>query len=143
MRFKLKTKLVIAISAMVVALVATLSYIYVSQMMRQRVREAYQSGDFTAHQIYHGAREALELDLSNAHVDPDYPQAVEAAIEDSLQTDPGLNSLLQSIVGYSPTIYDAALTDISGRARLHTDSEAQGKLAPSRPDFGTVVKAPS
>jgi signal transduction histidine kinase len=140
MRLKLKTKLVIAISAMVVALVATLSYIYVSQMLRQRVREAYQSGDFTAHQIYHGAREALELDLSNARVAPDDPQAVEAAIEDSLQTDPGLNSLLQSIVGYSPTIYDAALTDTSGRALLHTDSDAQGKLAPSRPDFGTVVK---
>lgn len=140
MRLKLKTKLVISISAMVVALVATLSYIYVSQMMRQRVREAYQSGDFTAHQIYHGAREALELDLSNARVDPDDAQAVEAAIEDSLQTDPGLNSLLQSIVGYSPTIYDAALTDSNGRALLHTDSDAQGKLAPSRPDFTTVVK---
>ncbi|MFI5113249.1 MAG: nitrogen regulation protein NR(II) [Terriglobales bacterium] len=140
MRLKLKTKLVISISAMVVALVATLSYIYVSQMLRQRVSEAYQSGDFTAHQIYHGAREALELDLSNARVDPDDAQAVEAAIEDSLQTDPGLNSLLQSIVGYSPTIYDAALTDSSGRALLHTDSDAQGKLAPSRPDFATVVK---
>ncbi|HEX9120726.1 MAG TPA: ATP-binding protein [Terriglobales bacterium] len=140
MRLKLKTKLVISISAMVVALVATLSYIYVSQMLRQRVSEAYQSGDFTAHQIYHGAREALELDLSNARVDPDDPQAVEAAIEDSLQTDPGLNSLLQSIVGYSPTIYDAALTDSSGRALLHTDSDAQGKLVPSRPDFATVVK---
>ena len=99
MRLKLKTKLVISISAMVVALVATLSYIYVSQMLRLRVREAYQSGDFTAHQIYHGAREALELDLSNARVDPDDAQAVAAAIEDSLQTDPGLNSLLQSIVG--------------------------------------------
>ena len=44
MRLRLKTKLVMAISAMVVALVATLSYIYVSQMLRQRVSEAYASG---------------------------------------------------------------------------------------------------
>jgi PAS domain S-box-containing protein len=140
MRLKLKTKLVMAISAMVVALVATLSYIYVSQMLRHRVREEYQTGDFIAHQIYHGAREALELDLSNAQVDANDPQAVEAAIEDSLQTDPGLNSLLQSIVGYSPTIYDAVITDTSGRALLHTDADAQGKLAPPRPDFAEVVK---
>jgi signal transduction histidine kinase len=140
MRLRLKTKLVIAISAMVVALVATLSYIYTSQMLRQRVTEAYQSGDFIAHQIYHGAREALELDLSNARVDPDDPQAVEAAIEDSLQTDPGLNSLLQSIVGYSPAIYDAAIADASGRALLHTDSDAQGKPVPQRPDFAGMVK---
>jgi signal transduction histidine kinase len=139
MRLKLKIKLVIAISAMVVALVATLSYIYMSQMLRQRVAEAYQSGNFIAHQIYHGAREALELDLSNAHIDLDDPRAVEAAIEDSLQTDPGLNSLLQSIVGYSPTIYDATIADASGRALLHTDSDAQGKPVPPRPDFATVV----
>jgi signal transduction histidine kinase len=140
MRLKLKTKLVISISAMVVALVATLSYIYVAQILRQRVTEAYASGDFTAHQIYHGAREALELDLSNARVDPDDEKAVESVIEDSLQTDPGLNSLLQSIVGYSPTIYDAAITDTSRRALLHTDSEAQGKPVPQRPDFDRVVK---
>ncbi len=140
MRLKLKTKLVISISAMVVALVTALSYIYVSQIMRQRIAEAYASGDFTAHQIYHGAREALELDLSNSRVDPDDPQAVEAVIEDSLQTDPGLNSLLQSIVGYSPTIYDAAISDTSGRALLHTDSEMQGKPVPQRPDFERVVK---
>ncbi|MGZ4819113.1 MAG: PAS domain S-box protein, partial [Terriglobales bacterium] len=140
MRLKLKTKLVIAISAMVVALVATLSYIYVAQMLRQRVTEAYQSADFTAHQIYHGAREALELDLTNSRVDADDPAAVEAAIEDSLQTDPGLNSLLQSIVGYSPTIYDAAIIDATGRALLHTDSDAQGKPVSVRPDFSTVVK---
>ncbi|HET7185972.1 MAG TPA: ATP-binding protein [Terriglobales bacterium] len=140
MRLKLKTKLVIAISAMVVALVATLSYIYVAQLLRQRVTEAYQSADFTAHQIYHGAREALELDLTNSRVDADDPAAVEAAIEDSLQTDPGLNSLLQSIVGYSPTIYDAAIIDATGRALLHTDSDAQGKPVSVRPDFSTVVK---
>jgi len=140
MRLKLKTKLVIAISAMVVALVATLSYIYVAQLLRQRISEAYQSADFTAHQIFHGAREALELDLSNSQVDADDPQAVESAIEDSLQTDPGLNSLLQSIVGYSPTIYDAAIVDTTGRALLHTDSDAQGKPVSERPDFSTVVK---
>src|ERR1043165_3578423 len=134
MRLKLKTKLVIAISAMVVALVATLSYIYVAQLLRQRISEAYQSADFTAHQIFHGAREALELDLTNSQVDPEDRQAVEAAIEDSLQTDPGLNSLLQSIVGYSPTIYDAAIVDTTGRALLHTDSDAQGKPVSERQD---------
>ncbi len=139
MRLRLKTKLVIAISGLVMALVTTLSYVYLSQMMRQRVSEAYDSGDFIAHQIYHGAREALELDLSNARIDSNDAQAVESAIEDSLQTDPGLNSLLQSIVGYSPTIYDAAITDTTGRVLLHTDSEVQGKVLAPRPDFSTVV----
>src|SRR6266567_6503503 len=135
MQLRLKTKLVISISTMVVGLVAALSYIYMSQLLRQRVTEAYQSGDFVSHQIYHGAREAIELDFSNALVDLDDARAVEAAIEDSLQTDPGLNSLLQSIVGYSPTIYDAAITDTAGRALLHTDPDSQNKPLPTRADF--------
>src|SRR5689334_19880974 len=140
MRMSLKTKLVMAISAMVVALVAALSYVYVSQLLRQRLRDANDDGDVIAHQIYHSAREALEIDLSSTRVDPDNPDEVRTAIEDSLQTDPGLNSLLQSIVGYSPTIYDALITDVNGRALLHTDADVIGKPIPDRPRFADVLK---
>jgi hypothetical protein len=52
MRFRLKTKLVIAISGMVLALVSVLSYVYLSQLLRQRITQAYNDGDFIAHQIY-------------------------------------------------------------------------------------------
>ncbi len=61
---RLKTKLVIAITAMVVALVTALSYVYVAQLVRERISEAFDNGDFVAHQIFNGARQALELDLS-------------------------------------------------------------------------------
>ncbi len=115
-----------------------LSYAYVSQLLRQRVNEAYDSADFIAHQIYHGAREALEVDLSNSPSVAKDPNAERAAIEESLQTDPGLNSLLQSIVGYSPTIYDAAIADVNGRALLHTDSDMLGKPLRTRPDFAEI-----
>ncbi len=141
MRLRLKTKLVIAITAMVVALVSSLTYVYVSQLLRQRVREARDTADFVAHQIYHGAREALEVDLNSTRVDVNDPEAVRAAIEETLQTDPGLNSLLQSIVGYSPIIYDAAITDAGGRALLHTDAFALGKPLRRRPNFDDVLRA--
>jgi len=68
-RLRLKTKLVLAITAMVLALVVTLSWIYVSQLMRQRVQETYQSADFVAHQILTGARQALEIDLESTRID--------------------------------------------------------------------------
>jgi PAS domain-containing protein len=140
MRLRLKTKLVIAISAMVVALVSTLSYIYVSQLLRQRIQDAYDSADFMAHQILNGARQALETDYSNLRYDPTKPDAEREAIEESLQTDPGLNSLLQSIVGYDPTIYDAAIVDSNGRALLHTDAAMQGKPVSGFSDLGSVLR---
>ena len=137
---RLKIKLVIGISGMVVALVTTLSYVYVSQLLRQRVNDAYDNADLIAHEIYHGARQALEIDLSNAPVASSNPEAVRAAIEESLRTDPGLNSLLQSVVGYEPTIYDAAIADVDGRALLHTDPDMQGKVLRTREDFTSLVQ---
>jgi PAS domain S-box-containing protein len=140
MRLRLKTKLVIAISAMVVALVSALSYIYVSQLLKQRMQDAYDSADFMSHQILNQARETLEVDYSNLRHDPSNPNAEHEAIEESLQTDPGLNSLLQSIVGYDPTIYDAAIVDTQGRALLHTDAAMQGKPVPSFDDLGRILR---
>ena len=137
-RFRLKTKLVLAISGMVVAVVATLSTIYISHTVRHAVEDSYQSADFVGHQIFHLTRQALEVDLSDTPVDLDDPKAVQAAVEEALQTDPGLNSLLQSIIGYSPTVYDVAIVDAKGRALLHTDAEQQGKIIASRPDFTSV-----
>jgi len=135
---RLKTKLVLAISSLVTAVVVTLSTLYIERLLGQRVDDLYQSGDFVAHQIFHAAREALEIDLRSTSLDAGNAAAVEAAIEESLQTDPGLNSLLQSIVGYSPTIYDAAITDAGNRVLLHTDPASLGKRLPPREDFSRI-----
>ena len=137
-RLRLKTKLVLSISAMVVALVAALSWIYVSQMVHQRVVESYAGADFVAHQILHGARQALEIDLSATRVDTSDPKKVHDAIEEILQTDAGLNGLLQSIVGYSPTIYDAAIADSDGIAMLHTDPGSLDKPLPRREELSRL-----
>src|SRR5438270_8369733 len=139
-RLRLKTKLVLAISTLVVAIVAAFATIYISQIVRQRVDESYNSGNFVAHQIFHSSRELLELDLSSTRVDTNNPQAVLEAAEESLQTDPGLNSLLQSIVGYSPIIYDVAIADSRGRPLLHSDPDFMllKKSLPSREDFRSV-----
>src|SRR5512133_1261471 len=143
MRLRLKTKLVIAITAMVVALVTALSYVYVAQLVRERITNAYDNGDFVAHQIFNGARQALELDLSDfneTRIDPDNPDEIRKAVQDSLQSDPGLNGLLQSIIGYLPEIYDAAIVDANGVAILHTEALLQNKPMPPRPEFDEVRK---
>ncbi len=137
-RIRLKTKLVLAITLMVMALVSTLSSIYLSHLVRQRVEEVYQSAQFVGHEVFHATRQALEVDISETKADLSDPAALRAAIEEVLTTDPGLNSLLQSIVGYSPTIYDVAIVDPQGRALLHTDADKIGHLVPERDDFAVV-----
>jgi signal transduction histidine kinase len=135
---RLKTKLVLAISGMVFALVAVFCYLYMSHLVRQRMREAYASADFVAKEIREAARVASQIDLSSAFVDQNNGQQVQAVLEEALRTDRGLNTLLQSVVGYSPTIFDAAIAAVNGRAIVDTDPTAVGTLVPQREDFDRV-----
>ena len=136
---RLKTKLVLAISGMVFALVALFSYLYVSHLVRQRTAEAYDSADFVAKEIREAAREASLVDLSSAFVDVNNQKQVEEATHvEALKTDPGLKTLLQSVVGYLPTVSDAAIADVNGRAIVHTDLTAIGSRLQPREDFRKV-----
>src|SRR5438067_402473 len=141
-RIRLKTKLVFAITAMMVALVSAFAFFYLSQLIQHRLADADDGAHFVANQVFNATRQALEIDLTSTKVDTDDPAALKAAIVDSLQTDPGLNSLLQSIVGYSPTIYDVALVGLDGRAMMHTDPQFFGKVVQQRENFTSVVDGP-
>jgi len=136
-RLRLKAKLVLAISGMVVALVAMFSYLYVSHLVRQRTSEAFDGAAFVAKQIRESAREASQDASSNLAANAD-PQQVQAILTRALRDDPGLTVLLQSIVGYSQTIYDAAIADVNGRAIVHTDLSAVGKRLEKREDFAQI-----
>lgn len=141
MRLRLRTKLVLAITAMVVALVVVFAYLYISQIVRTRVAEAYMDGDFVTHQIFNSTREVMDsIDFNRMNVDVNDPAQVRTAIRDALESDPGLNTLLQSIVGYSPIVYDAAIVDVNGNALLHSDADMQDKKVPERPLFDSVLE---
>ena len=135
---RLKTKLVIAITGIVLAIVATLSTLYLSKVVRLRMRQSLEDGQFIAHQIYSVSRDPLVTQLSQAKVDLSDPKSFEAAIEEVLRSDPGVTSLLSSVVGYSPTIQDAAVTDSEGHALVHTSPSLQGKIVNRREDFASI-----
>lgn len=134
-RARLKTKLVLAISGMVFAIVAVLSYVYVSQLVRQRFQEALKDAEFIAREISESARDATQQNLSPALVNLDDPAQVQAALADALRHDRGLNTLLQSVVGYMPIIADVAITDHTDHAMAHNDPLQIGKKLQQREDF--------
>ena len=139
---RLKTKLVIAITGMVLVIVATLSTLYLSEVVKLRMQETLDDGKFIAQEIFEVAKEPLEIDLSNTKVDLDDPKQVEDAIEEVLQTDSGVNSLLDSVVSYSPTVLpvqDASIIGIDGRALVHTSPSLMGKTIKAREDFSSVA----
>jgi len=137
-RLRLKTKLVLAISGLVFALVATLSFVYVSQILHQRINDSYDNADFIAHQVFHAVRQALETELPNAKLGPQSPTQAHDAIAAILQRDDPVKALLQSIVGYNAEVYDVALTDQIGIALLDTDVSAVYRPMPRRPALSAL-----
>ena len=137
-RIRLKTKLVLAISSMVFALVAVFSYLYVSHLVRQRTTEAYDNATFVAKQIRKSARDASQADVATTFAETNDSDQIKIALDKTLLADPGLTTLLQSIVGFSQTIYDAAIVDVNNRAIVHTDNTLIGSKLDDRADFANV-----
>jgi signal transduction histidine kinase len=135
---RLKTKLVLAITGLVFVLVTVLSALYLSQLLRQQVEQAYISNDTLAHQIIFATRNALDAGVRNHPVDPHNPAALREAVAAALREDQGLSALLNSVIRYSPTVFDIAIVDWNGRALLSTNVPEQDQFLPARPDFAEI-----
>ncbi len=135
---RLKTKLVLAITGLVFVLVTVLSALYLSQLLRQQVEQAYISNDTLAHQIIFATRNALDAGVRNHPVDPHNPAALREAVAAALREDQGLSALLNSVIRYSPTVFDISIVDWNGRALLSTDVGEQDQLLSPRPSFAEI-----
>jgi PAS domain S-box-containing protein len=135
----LKTKLVFAITAMVVAIVATLSTLYISEVVRQRINEVYSVAELINLHVFAVTKPVLGVDLSSSKIDLNDPKQVDAAIQELLLYDTSVTSLLDSVTGDSPNILDACIANANGLALLHTNPALQGTIVAPREDFANLA----
>lgn len=135
---RLKTKLVVATTGLVFAVVMVFSWLYFSQLLEQHIEQSYNSTDIVAHQLQFATRQAIENGTRNLLINPNDPVQLRAAVARALRNDAGLNALLNSVISYSPTVFDIAIVDGDGRAYLSTDPNQQDKILPKRPDYAEL-----
>lgn len=135
---RLKTKLVLAITGLVFLVVTVLSWLFLEQLLAQRINQSYAANDMVAHQILYGTQLALNNGLRGRQIDPNDPVALREAVAESLQHDEGLNALLNSVIRYSPTVFDVAIADRLGRAVLSTDPTQDNQALPEREDYARL-----
>jgi len=135
-----KSIIVLAITFMVTVMVTAFSYLYISQILRQRITNAYESASRLTQQLAYFAENDLP-DLSSTRIDTNDPAAVRRALADYLPMDTNLLNNLESEVALWPFIYDASVMDASGKALLHTNPKLIGKQVVPRPDFHEVTTA--
>src|SRR6266436_8395884 len=135
-----KSTLVFAITTLITTLVFGFSWIYLSQLLRQRLLWADETASMLTRQLEYTASKAVP-DLTSTRVDTSNPKALRDAISEFLQSDTNLNDMLESVVGNSQIIYDAAIVDPNGVAILDTNPALNGKPVPERPRLSMLRDA--
>jgi len=135
---RLKTKLVLSITALMFAIVLMLSSLYVGELLRQRVEQTVATNDVLAHQVALQTLRAVEIGLRARPPVDKSDAALKAAVTDALRSQPELMDVMKAIVRYLPTVQDVSVTDVSGMTLLSTDPDALNQPAPFRTSLTRV-----
>jgi signal transduction histidine kinase len=139
---RLKTKLVLAITGLVFAVVMVFSWIWLSQLLQDHIEKYWSINDQLERQVLQQVNRALDTGLAQQHFNAGDPVAVHAAVEAALRQSTALNNQINAIVEYSTTVLDVAIADSKGRGLLVTDPTQQDQLLPKRPDYALLRKQP-
>ncbi len=141
MRLSLKTKFTLATSLLVLAVVALVSGLYIARLMRQTLRQADERARFVAQQVFVACRNSM-VDAAQRGDAPasNSPADVREYVRRTLDNSSTLNSVMESSIGYSPTIYEITITDKDGMVLVSTDSALRGEKVAMRPPISSLVR---
>ncbi len=139
MRLSLKAKLTALISFLVLLVVLATSTLYLSSVTRQALAEVESKGQYVASEIYNQARNVLAQHKMPPGADPANAAALHNFVQTTLAQDAGLASLMESAVGYSPTIYYVTITDTERQVLVHNDPAEIGQRFEPAPPLAALV----
>lgn len=138
---RLKTKLVLAISSLVLLISGILSFVYVTQLLDAAVKQTYQTNRMVANEVRFALQEALETGLKDRKVDPNNPAELRTLEAEAIHDSSALRAVLDSVNRYSLTIYDVNIGDSQSHTIASTNPDNEDKPLPIRSDYGQLLNA--
>jgi signal transduction histidine kinase len=138
---RLKTKLVLAITALVFLIAGLVSLVYVTQLVKVAVQQSYDTNQMVAEQIRLALENALKAGLKDQQVDPNNPLQLRALAAAAIRNDPTLQSVIESVNRYSLTVYDVNIGDNLNTTLLSSNPNNQDKPLPVRPNYRQLLTA--
>ncbi len=138
---RLKTKLVLAIAALVFLISGVLSLVYVSQLLHAAVQQSYDTNRLVANQIRFALQRALETGLKDRTVDPNNPSELRDLAAEAVRDNTALQAVVDSVNRYSLTVYDINIGDNRSQTLLSTNPDNQDKPLPARPNYSQLLDA--
>ena len=139
MQLRLRTKLSMVMTGLVLLVVAVLSAVFLAQLLDQTLLETDKRASDLAHQVFVQAQHAL-TDASNQKLRPfsDAPDDVHDYVRRAFEINQGLQAQLEAAIS-SPSVYEVSITDQQGLVLISSDESLPGKLLPRRPPLSQLV----
>src|SRR3981081_1815293 len=138
MQLRLRTKLTLIMTGLVLLVVAVLSAVFVAQLFEQVLQETDRRTVEIANQVFEQARRAVaEAASRGMRPASNDPHDVDAYVQKAFRTSEGLRAQLKAAKVDTPAIYEVSITNNDGKVLISTDESLVGKYSPTRPTYTT------
>src|SRR6266436_623001 len=140
MQLRLRTKLTLVMTGLVLLVAAVLSGVFAAQLLEQLLQATKTRADDLANQVFLQARHAL-LEAGQRGLRPasDAPQEIHDFVRHAFEINEGLRTLLKA-AKENPLIYEVSITDQDGKVMVSTDENLPGTFLPRRIPLSQLVQ---
>ncbi len=140
MQLRLRTKLTLVMTGLVLLVVAVLSVVFVAQLVEQALLEIDKRTTDVAQQVFEQARRAL-TDAAESGLRPasDDPQEIHDYVRHAFEVSENLHAQLKATKGIR-LIYEVSITDYDGTVLVSSDESLQGKFLARRAPISQLTQ---
>jgi PAS domain S-box-containing protein len=141
MQLRLRTKLTLIMTGLVLLVVAVLSAVFVAQLFEQVLQQTDKRTREIANQVFEQARRALpeaaERGLRPASSDPN---DIDDYVQKAFSMSEGLNAQLKAAKLDTLSIYEVSITNNEGKVLISTDESLHGKFLARRTNISQLTQ---
>ena len=133
MQLRLRTKLTLVMTSLVLLVVVVLSGVFVAQLLEQVLLQIDKRADEIAQQVLDQARRAIADAASEGlRTSSNDPDDVHDYVRHAFEIDEGLRAQLKAAAKDAPAVYEVSITDNEGLVLVSTDEFLSGKVLARR-----------
>jgi PAS domain S-box-containing protein len=139
MQLRLRTKLTLVMTGLVLLVAAVLSGVFAAQLLDQMLQATKDRASDLATDVFLQAQRSL-TDAGQQGMRPasDTPQEIHDYVRHAFEIDEGLHTLLKA-AKENPLIYEVSITDQDGMVMISTDENLPGTFLPRKPPLSQLL----
>ena len=140
MQLRLRTKLTLVMTGLVLLVAAVLSGVFAAQLLDQMLQATKDRANDLATDVFLQAQRSLN-DAGQQGMRPasDTPQEIHDYVRHAFEIDEGLHTLLKA-AKLNPLIYEVSITDQDGMVMISTDEDQPGKFMARKPSLSQLLQ---